>query len=126
MVDRVDTTSTVFLGLTMGCARCHSHKYDPIAHKDYYSLFAYFNNVAENGKARRQGNSPPYIKAPTAEQQPKLQQLDAALASATTAFTKLEPEIARAQTEWERTLNRADTTAWGPAARSHCALSARR
>jgi len=115
VVDRVDTTSTVFLGLTMGCARCHSHKYDPIAHKDYYSLFAYFNNVAENGKARRQGNSPPYIKAPTAEQQPKLQQLDAALASATAAFTKLEPEIARAQTEWERTLNRADATAWGPA-----------
>ena len=115
VVDRVDTTSTVFLGLTTGCARCHSHKYDPVTHKDYYQLFAYFNNVPENGKARRQGNSPPYIKAPTTEQQPKMQQLDAALASATSAVAKLEPEIARAQVEWESTLNRAGTTAWGPA-----------
>ena len=91
VVDRVDTTSTVFLGLTTGCARCHNHKYDPITQKEYYQLFAYFNNVPEYGKARRQGNSPPYIKAPTAEQQPKMQQLDAALAAATSPFAKLEP-----------------------------------
>ena len=51
VVDRVDTTATVFLGLTMGCARCHNHKFDPITQKEFYQLFAYFNNVPEHGKS---------------------------------------------------------------------------
>ncbi len=45
VVDRVDTTGTVFMGLSIGCSRCHDHKYDPISQKDYYSLFAYFNSL---------------------------------------------------------------------------------
>jgi Protein of unknown function (DUF1553)/Protein of unknown function (DUF1549)/Planctomycete cytochrome C len=45
VVDQVDTNGTVFLGLTTGCARCHDHKYDPIRAKDYYQLFAFFNNI---------------------------------------------------------------------------------
>jgi hypothetical protein len=45
VVDQVDTNGTVFLGLTVGCARCHDHKYDPIRAKDYYQLFAFFNNI---------------------------------------------------------------------------------
>ena len=49
VVDRVDTTATVWLGLTLGCARCHDHKYDPITQRDYYQLFAVFNNIAETG-----------------------------------------------------------------------------
>ena len=48
-MDRVETTSTVFLGLTLGCARCHNHKYDPFTQKEFYQFFAYFNNVPENG-----------------------------------------------------------------------------
>jgi len=47
VADRVHTTSTVFLGLSMQCARCHDHKFDPITQKEYYSLFAFFNNIAE-------------------------------------------------------------------------------
>jgi mono/diheme cytochrome c family protein len=47
IVDRVNTTGTVFLGLTVGCAQCHDHKYDPIRQRDYYRLFAFFNNVDE-------------------------------------------------------------------------------
>ena len=50
VADRVETTSTTWMGLTVGCARCHSHKYDPISQKDFYQLFAFFNNVPENGK----------------------------------------------------------------------------
>ena len=69
VVDRVDTTATVWLGLTIGCARCHSHKFDPVTQQDYYRLFAFFNNVPENGRAVKYGNSPPLIKAPTRAQQ---------------------------------------------------------
>ena len=57
VVDRLETTSTVWLGLTLGCARCHDHKYDPFTQKDFYRLFAYFNNVPEKGRANKYGNS---------------------------------------------------------------------
>ncbi len=45
VIDRVNTTGSVFLGLTMGCAQCHSHKFDPISTEEYYQLFAFFNDV---------------------------------------------------------------------------------
>lgn len=64
VVDRVDTLATVWLGLTIGCARCHDHKYDPITQREYYELFAYFNNVPEWGLGPNNGNSPPFIKLP--------------------------------------------------------------
>ncbi len=52
VIDRVETTSTVWLGLTTGCARCHDHKYDPITQKEFFQLFAYFNNIGEKGTGR--------------------------------------------------------------------------
>ena len=64
VVDRVDTFGTVFLGLTIECSRCHDHKYDPISQKEYYQLFAYFNNIAEWGVGPNNGNSPPFIEVP--------------------------------------------------------------
>ncbi|TWU00874.1 PSD1 and planctomycete cytochrome C domain-containing protein [Stieleria varia] len=64
VADRVDTFGTVFLGLTVGCARCHDHKYDPISQTEYYQLFAYFNNIAEWGVGPNNGNSPPFIEVP--------------------------------------------------------------
>ena len=54
MVDRVATTGTVWLGLTTGCAQCHSHKYDPISHTDYYRLMALLNNADEPELAVKQ------------------------------------------------------------------------
>src|SRR5262249_62096767 len=51
LFDRVDTTATNWLGLTMACAQCHDHKYDPMTQRDYYGLLAAFNNVRETGGA---------------------------------------------------------------------------
>jgi Protein of unknown function (DUF1549)/Planctomycete cytochrome C len=76
VVDRIDTTSTIFQGLTMGCARCHNHKYDPFTQKEYYQLYAYFNSIPEDGRFSNYGNSPPWIYAPTREQQDQLTRLD--------------------------------------------------
>jgi hypothetical protein len=64
VADRVETMGTVFLGLTLNCARCHDHKYDPISQKNFYRFFAFFNNIAEAGLGPNNGNSPPFIKVP--------------------------------------------------------------
>jgi hypothetical protein len=106
VVDRVDTTATVWLGLTIGCARCHDHKFDPISQKDFYRLFAYFNNVPERGKAIKYGNSPPVLVAPTAAQQEKLRELDRQTDAARVQFEKLLPVAAAAQSVWERSAHR--------------------
>jgi hypothetical protein len=80
VVDRVETMSTAFLGLTLGCARCHNHKYDPFSQKEFYRLFAYFNNIPELGRAMKYGNSPPLVAAPTEEQQKVLSALNGKIA----------------------------------------------
>ncbi len=81
VVDRVDTTFTVWQGLTMGCCRCHNHKYDPLSQREYYQLFSYFNNIPEYGRAIKEGNSRPYIEAPPPPQQESLNKLKRLLAS---------------------------------------------
>ncbi len=75
-VDRLETTATVWLGLTMGCARCHDHKYDPISQREFYRFYAYFNNVSDRGRYYKYGNTPPIVHAPTVEQQTILHDLD--------------------------------------------------
>ena len=101
VVDRVDTTSTVWLGVTLGCARCHNHKYDPFTQKEFYQMFAYFNRVPERGNAFKYGNSPPVIAAPLPDQESKLKALEQRLASAEQQMAGLEPRIRKAQTAWE-------------------------
>jgi len=59
VIDRVNTMGTVWLGLTLGCTQCHSHKFDPITHSDYYSLNAFFNSIDEDGAAGT--NAKPYL-----------------------------------------------------------------
>ena len=76
VADRVETMGTMFLGLTLTCSRCHDHKYDAISQKDYYRLFAFFNNIDEAGLGPNNGNSPPFIKVP--ESWPNLQGEEAA------------------------------------------------
>ena len=80
VADRVSAVSMAWMGLTVGCARCHDHKFDPVTQRDYYRLFAFFNNVAEMGEDGRVANAVPMIPAPTAEQQEKLRRLEAEIA----------------------------------------------
>ena len=80
VVDRVKTTSTVWLGLTMECGQCHSHKYDPISQKEYYQFYAYFNNTRDGGMQTRNGNAEPFVKVPNPEQRNELDQVDKRIA----------------------------------------------
>lgn len=112
VVDRVDTTSTVFMGLTVGCARCHNHKFDPITQKEFYQLSAYFNSIPEDGRAMDWGNSAPWIFAPTRQQQSSLDQLSEKIASEEKHFESLKTKSANLRLNWEKT--RTNEEQWFP------------
>ncbi len=76
IVDQVDTNGTVFLGLTIGCARCHDHKYDPIRTKDYYQLFAFFNNIDGPPMDGNGARWAPIAQVPTPQQAETLRSID--------------------------------------------------
>jgi len=104
VADRVETTSTVFLGLTLGCARCHDHKYDPFTQKEFYQLFAFYNNTPDRGLVYNFGNEEPYIKAPTPEHTKKLAEFDTKLRAAEQRWNSLQPRLAKEQQQWESTV----------------------
>ena len=106
VVDRVDTTSTVWLGLTLGCARCHDHKYDPITQRDFYRLFALFNNIPEQGRVIKYGNSQPVVPSPTPAMEQRLTQLKARHATATARFERLQASLPKEQAKWEASFSR--------------------
>jgi hypothetical protein len=81
-VDRTETASTIWMGLTVGCAVCHDHKYDPIAQKEFYQLYAFFNSNTEKAMDGNALLPPPVMKLPSAEQQAKLAELNKQLAPA--------------------------------------------
>jgi mono/diheme cytochrome c family protein len=108
IVDRVNTTGTVFLGLTVECAQCHDHKYDPISQEEYYRLFAIFNNDEE-----------PSLEVPTPEQAARKREVEQAVAAAreeladylVAAETDLQPE-------WEKELSPIDQGHLAPRAKA--------
>ena len=114
VVDRVDTTATVWLGLTLACARCHEHKFDPITQREFYRVFAYFNNVPEYGRALKEGNSPPWIKAPTREQRKELRALETQLKQAEDRFASLAGALNKAQAAWESQIATEEPIRWSP------------
>jgi len=101
VVDRVDTVANVFMGSTLGCSRCHDHKYDPFKLRDYYRLYALFNNVPEQGLDGREGNAEPVLELPSPEQQQQLDELKEKIAAAKAALP--EKEITALQGEWQKT-----------------------
>ena len=113
IIDRVNTVSTVWLGLTMGCCQCHDHKFDPIQQKAYYQMYAFFNHVPENGLDGRKGNAVPFIKTPTPEQKRQLDELAGAIEKASADLMAPSSELDAAQAEWERQIpGQNDKVAW--------------
>lgn len=110
VADRVETTSNVWLGLTVGCARCHDHKYDPIKQREFYQLFAFFNNIPdERGFVYNFGNEKPFITAPTPPQESELARLHTAKAAATNRWVSEATAVERALRKWKPT-----ATDWVP------------
>ena len=100
-IDRADTTSTVWMGLTAGCAQCHDHKYDPITQKEFYQLYAYFNNITEKAMDGNRKDSPPVVKLPTPEQETELAAFDEQITELDTQTKAPIPEIDATQIAWE-------------------------
>jgi len=99
VVDRVETTSVAFLGTTLGCARCHDHKYDPISQREFYRFYAFFNTIPEKGLDGRKGNADPVLQLPTEAQAREQARVKEELAVAEKKLP--EKEIAALQTKWE-------------------------
>jgi mono/diheme cytochrome c family protein len=94
VVDRVNTTGAVFLGLTVGCAQCHNHKFDPIAQREYYQLFAFLNNADE-----------PTLAVGTPQEVARHNALRAQLAAVTREMDAYVEGLYPSQLAWEKNLS---------------------
>jgi hypothetical protein len=101
VVDRVVTTGTVFMGLTLECTRCHDHKYDPLTMKDFYSLFAYFNSLDGDPMDGNRKDPAPVIRVPTDEQERQLEDLAQQIAAVEQKLKDPWDEIDGSQQAWE-------------------------
>ena len=104
IIDRVNTTGTVFLGLSIACAQCHDHKYDPITQREYYQLFAFFHNVPEKGLDGNKGNASPMISVPSAMQQSELARINGKLSELELRLVEDHCEWDTAELAWEAAL----------------------
>ncbi|MBL8897026.1 MAG: DUF1549 domain-containing protein, partial [Planctomycetes bacterium] len=114
LVDRTSTFGTVFLGLTLGCATCHDHKFDPLAMRDFYALAAFFDNLDGSPLDGNVKDHAPFVRVPSEEQRRRTRELDAEaraieaeLRAALDAFAYAEPTL-----EAERVRAPRTTTTW--------------
>ncbi|HXT59057.1 MAG TPA: DUF1549 domain-containing protein, partial [Pirellulales bacterium] len=138
VADRAETTAAIWLGLTLGCARCHDHKFDPLSQREYYQFFAYFNNVPEQGLVKGTGNPPPALQLFSPEAKARLAQLDGRQAPAEAAWKAANERLQEPFKTWQADAAKsvpavcpADAAAWydfsseGADARGHgCAAKA--
>ena len=96
--DRVDTTVQVWMGLTMGCAKCHSHKYDPITQREYYQFLAFFNQSQDANR----GDESPTLAVFPEELREKNQKIDAGIARLQKELETSTPMLEAAQANWEK------------------------
>jgi mono/diheme cytochrome c family protein len=104
LIDRVNTTATVWLGSTIACAQCHNHKYDPFSQKDYYRLMAFFDNAEYQivGGGSERYVLEPQISLPSPEQEEKRKALDAEIKQTEVRLNTRTPELDAEQAKWER------------------------
>lgn len=102
VIDRVETTGLTWLGLTLNCCRCHDHKYDPITQREFYQLFAFFNNIAESGTLQGESkNTDPILAVPSPEQQAQLDELAAAQQTAEQHAAEARKQLPELVAAWE-------------------------
>ena len=100
VVDRVKTTSTVWLGLTMECGQCHDHKYDPISQEDYYRFYAFFNSSSYGGMQTRRGNAAPILQIADPVKEKQLPEKQQALTETKQAIERIENANVEQLTNW--------------------------
>ncbi|MCK6445432.1 MAG: DUF1553 domain-containing protein [Planctomycetes bacterium] len=114
--DRVATTGAVFLGLTLACARCHEHKFDPITQDEYYELFAFYNSIEEPGLYSQVPDAnralEPFIRVPSAAQEAELARIVEALPAAVAELEKPSPDDDARRAEFLRDVPAAAGVRW--------------
>ncbi len=114
LVDRVNTTATVWLGTTLGCAQCHNHKYDPFSQKDYFRMMAFFGN--SDYEVRKLGDGTKFyetmIDVPTPEQEAKRKTIQAEIDRVSEELKTQTPLLDRAQVGWEQSMRLETSLAW--------------
>jgi len=108
VVDRVATTGVTWLGMTVACAQCHDHKYDPLTQRDFYNIYAFFNNVPENGKdGVRDRNPKPFLRVSTPALDQELKKIETDLATEDKKVQELTKTLAQKQAAWEKEITAA-------------------
>ena len=97
VVDRVTAFGTALLGLTVQCAQCHDHKYDPVTQRDFYQLYAFFNNIDATPETPGVNTHPPSIGVPTATESARLDALDTQIAAAVKAIEEVKKSLDQTQ-----------------------------
>ncbi len=98
--DRVDTTAQVWLGLTAGCAVCHTHKFDPLSHREFYEMAAFFNNTTQAAKDGNIKDTPPILQIPLAEDRSRLLELKNLIAESQQKIETRQKEAEPNYQEW--------------------------
>jgi hypothetical protein len=93
VVDQVSAFGTIFMGLTLECAVCHDHKYDPVKQSDFYQLFAFFNNIDGDPETPGRDQQPPYLRLPTAEQDVSLREFESLLSKVKSEVDELKQSL---------------------------------
>lgn len=98
LIDRINTTSTAFLGLTMECSQCHDHKFDPMTQREYYQMGGFFNSLV--GKGNTKGSTEPTLKILAPEQQKRLAQIDPRIKAEEQTLSETPPLLSKDFEKW--------------------------